>query len=118
MLPECHPKSVLQTLPPESTTTCLGGADNCEPASRTCIRGNEIGDAGHQGDLSAEDEIARAKAQVSQLHTCRKQKSSFEVGLGERRATSEVEMIWLPNLYTVTEHGQMIIPMHIQKCEF
>ena len=72
--------------------------------------------------LSAEDEIARAKEQAH-APTGRKRKrlsskSLLTVEYGEGRATREVEIIWWPNLYTFTEHGQMIIRMYIEKCDF
>ena len=84
------------------------------------LEGNEI--SSNQGDLSAEDEIARTKARVHIPAGKKKRrpssKSLLQVGLGEGRATREVEIIWWPNVYTVTEHGQMIIRMYIQKCDF
>lgn len=84
------------------------------------FEGNEI--CSNQGDLFAEDEIARAKARVHTPAGKKKRrpssKSLLQVGLGEGRATREVEIIWWPNVYTVTEHGQMIIRMYIQKCDF
>ena len=84
------------------------------------FEGNEISSS--QGDLSAEDEIARAKARVHTPAEKKKRrpssKSLLQVGLGEGRATREVEIIWWPNVYTVTEHGQMIIRMYVQKCDF
>lgn len=83
------------------------------------FEGNEI--CSNQGDLCAEDEIARAKARVHTPAGKKKRPSSkslLQVGLGEGRATREVEIIWWPNVYTVTEHGQMIIRMYIQKCDF
>ena len=58
---------------------------------------NKISDAGHQGDLSAEDEIARAKARVyTPTGNERRRpslKSSLQVGLGRGRTTWEVEII-------------------------
>ena len=77
------------------------------------FEGNGITDACHEGDLSAEYEIARAKARVYTPAGNKRRrpssKSLLQVGLGEGRATREVEIIWWPNLYTVTAYGQMII---------
>ena len=68
------------------------------PHRELLFEGNEINDVGHQGDLSAEDEIARAKAwaytPVGNKRRGSPLKSSLQVGLGERRATMEVEIIW------------------------
>lgn len=92
------------------------------PHRELLFEGNEISNAGHEGNLSAEDEIARAKARMYTPAGNKRRrpssKSSLQVGLGEGRATREVEIIWWPNLYTVTEHGQMIIRMYIHKCDF
>lgn len=83
--------------------------------------GNKICD-GNAGTLSAEEEIARAKAQVyTPVDNERKRpssKSTLTVGYGEGRATREVEIIWWPSLYAYSEHGQMIVRMYIQKCDF
>ena len=38
MLPECHSKSILQTVPLGATSTCLGGATTREPAATTPSR--------------------------------------------------------------------------------
>ena len=72
--------------------------------------------------LSAEDEIARAKEQAY-VPADRKRKrlsskSLLAVGYGKGHATREVEIIWWPNLYTFSEHGQMIIRMYVEKCDF
>ena len=74
-----------------------------------------------QAELSAEEEIRRVKQRVHASGQKRKRpssKSSLIVGYGEGRATREVELIWWPNLYTLTEHGQMILRMYIEKCNF
>lgn len=71
--------------------------------------------------LSAEEEIARAKQRAhvpSQQRKRPSSKSTLVVGLGEGRATREIELIWWPDLYTLTEHGQMVIRMFVEKCEF
>ena len=82
--------------------------------------GNESEDS--PVSLSAEDEIARAKERAyTPAGKKRKRlssKSVFTVGYGEGRATREVEIIWWPNLYTFTEHGQMTVRMYIEKCDF
>ena len=54
---------------------------------------NKISDAGQQGDLSEEDEIARAKARVYTPAGNETLKSSLQGRLGEGRATREVEII-------------------------
>ena len=68
------------------------------PHRELLFEGNEINDVGHQGDLSAEDEIARAKAWVYTPAGNKRRgsplKSSLQVGLGERRGTMKVEIIW------------------------
>lgn len=71
--------------------------------------------------LSAEEEILRAKERAHIPRQQRKRpssKSTLVVGLGEGRATQEIELIWWPDLYTFTEHGQMVIRMFVEKCEF
>lgn len=71
--------------------------------------------------ISAEEEIARAKQRAHVPGNKRKRpssKSSLVVGYGEGHATREIEIIWWPNLYTYTEHGQMVIRMYIEKCNF
>ena len=84
--------------------------------------GNEMceEEEGEEG-LSAEEEIKRAKQRVyvpGQKMKRPSSKSSLIVGYGEGRATREVELIWWPNLYTLTEHGQMVLRMYIEKCNF
>ena len=117
MLPECHSKSILQTVPLGATSKCFGGATTLSLQRQLLFEGNEI--SSNQGDLSAEDEIARAKARVHTPARKKKRrpssKSLLQVGLGEGRATRKVEIIWWPNVYTVTEHGQMIIRMYIYR---
>ena len=44
-------------------------------------------------------------------------KSVLVVGIGEGRSTREIELIWWPNMYTVTKHDQMTVPMFIEKCD-
>ncbi|KAJ7373273.1 hypothetical protein OS493_012862 [Desmophyllum pertusum] len=71
--------------------------------------------------LFAEEEIARAKQRAhvpSQRRKRPSSKSTLVVGLGEGRATREIELIWWPDLYTLIEHGQMVIRMFAEKCEF
>lgn len=62
-----------------------------------------------QTALTAEEEIAKAKSLA--YHKEGGQRSSFKsvlfVGLGNGRATREVEIIWWPELYS-TSHGQII----------
>ena len=70
--------------------------------------------------LSAEEEIARAKARVN-VGQKRKRPSSkytLTVGYGEGGATREIELIWWPDLYSLTQHGKMVLRMSIEKCEF
>ena len=70
------------------------------PHREVLFEGNGISDARHQGYLSAEDEIARAiaKARVYTPGGNKRRgpplKSSLQVGLGERCAAREVEIIW------------------------
>ena len=71
--------------------------------------------------LSAEEEILRAKQRAHIPAGQRKRpssKSTLVIGLGEGRATREIELIWWPDLYMLTEHGQMVIRMFVEKCEF
>ena len=70
--------------------------------------------------LTAEGEIARAKQSVYRLENRRRpsSKSLLVVGLGEGQATREVEIIWWPELYRWTRHGQMTVRFFIQNCEF
>ena len=81
--------------------------------------GNE--ECERQDELTAEEEIKRAKRQVYVPGYKRKRPSSKSlliVGYGEGRATREAELIWWPHLYTATAHGQMVLRMYIEKCEF
>jgi len=70
--------------------------------------------------LSVEEEIERAKQQSREgLRRKRSSsKSSLIVGYGEGRATREIELIWWPNLYRLTNHGRLVIRIYISKCEF
>lgn len=71
--------------------------------------------------LTAEEEIQRAKQRAHTPGQKRKRpssKSCLVVGLGEGQATWEIELIWWPDLYPVTEHGQLVVCMFIEKCEF
>lgn len=71
--------------------------------------------------LSAEEEIQRAKQMAHAPATKRKRpssKTSLIVGYGEGRATRELEVIWWPDLYNLSEHGQMVIRFFLKKCEF
>ena len=70
--------------------------------------------------LSAEEEILRANDRAyAPLQSNRpSSKSSLIVGYGEGRATREIEIIWGPGLYTYTKHGQLVVRMFIEKCEF
>ena len=85
--------------------------------------GNEMCEEEEQEEegLSAEEEIKRAKQRVYVPGQKRKRpssKSSLIVGYGKGRATREVELIWWPQLYTLTEHGQMVLRLYIEKCNF
>ena len=70
--------------------------------------------------LSAEEEIARAKARVNagQKRKWPSSKSTLTVGYEEGRATREIEFIWWSDLYSLTQHGKMVLRMFIEKCEF
>ena len=71
--------------------------------------------------LSAEEEILRAKQRAHVLGRKSKRpssKTSLIVGYGEGRATREIEIIWWPDLYSMSEHGQMVIRIFLEKCEF
>ena len=71
-------------------------------------------------DGTADEEIARAKQRAYQLRQGRRpsSKSILVVGRGEGRSTREVEVIWWPNLYALTNHGQMTLRFFIEKCDF
>lgn len=71
--------------------------------------------------LSAKQEILRAKQRVHIAGANRRRpssKSSLIVGYGEGRATREIELIWWPDLYSRADHGQFVIRLFVQKCEF
>lgn len=70
--------------------------------------------------LSAEEEIARAKQRVHQRQQRKRpsSKSTLVVGPGEGRSTREIELIWWPGLYSLTDHGQLVVRMFVEKCEF
>lgn len=84
--------------------------------------GNNPADEGStNAPLSAEEEIACAKKRANEHGVKTKRlssKTSLIVGHGEGRATREVELIWWPALYTISEHGQLIIRFFLEKCEF
>ena len=84
--------------------------------------GNEVCDK-HTSTTSpsAEEEIARAKQRVHEQRQQRKRpssKSALVVGLREGRATREIERIWWPGLYSLTDHGQLVVRMFVKNCEF
>lgn len=71
--------------------------------------------------VSAEELIAQAKQRVHTTGEKRKRpssKSTLIVGYGEGRATREVEIIWWPDLYDLTDHGRLVIRFFIEKCVF
>ena len=71
--------------------------------------------------VSAEKLIAKAKQRVHTTGQKRKRpssKSTLIVGYGEGRTTREVEIIWWPDLYDLTDHGRMVIRFFIEKCVF
>ena len=69
---------------------------------------------------TADEEIARAKQRAYQPRQQRRpsSKSVLVVGRGEGRSTREVEVICWPDLYALTNHGQMTLRLFIEKCEF
>ena len=71
--------------------------------------------------LSAEEEIRRVKRSVHAPGVKRRRassKTSLIIGYGEGRATRELEVIWWPDLYQFSEHGQMVVRFFLEKCEF
>lgn len=68
----------------------------------------------------ADEEIARAKQRAYQPRQGRRpsSKSILVVGRGEGRSTREVEVIWWPDLYALTNYGQMTLRLFIEKCDF
>ena len=71
-------------------------------------------------DGTADDEIARAKPRAYQLRQGRRPSSKFVVVVrrGEGRSTREVEVILWPDLYPLTKHGEIILRLFIEKCDF
>lgn len=69
---------------------------------------------------TADEEIARAKQRAYQPRQQERpsSKSVLVVGRGEGSSTREVEVIWWPDLYALTNHGQMTLRLFIEKCEF
>ena len=69
---------------------------------------------------TADEEIARAKQRAYQPRQQGRpsSKSVLAVGRGEGRSTREMEVIWWPDLYALTNHGQMALRLFIEKCEF
>lgn len=67
-----------------------------------------------------DEEIARAKQRAYQPTQGRRpsSKSVLVVGRGEGRSTREVEVIWWPELYALTNHGQISLRLFIEKCDF
>jgi hypothetical protein len=68
--------------------------------------------------VSAEELISQAKQRAYTTGEKRKRpsskstKSTFPCG----RATREVEIIWWPDLYDLTDHGRLVIRIFIEKC--
>lgn len=64
-------------------------------------------------------QIAKQKANISRrLRKRASSKSCLIVGYGKGRSTRELELIWWPNLYSVTKHGRLIIRFYVDKCDF
>lgn len=71
--------------------------------------------------VAAEEEILRAKQRAHVPARESKQpssKTSLIVGCGGGRVTREIELIWWPDLYSMSEHGQMVLRFFLEKCEF
>jgi len=71
--------------------------------------------------LSAEEEILRAKQRVHVPVRKRKRpssKTSLIIGYGEGKATREIELIWWPDLYHMSEHGQMVVRFFLENVNF
>ena len=107
---------------PERLYLSLQEQDLVELKTEVLFAGNTpIENAGSpsQTALTAEEEITKVKSLAYLKHGVQKPsfKSVLLVGLGKGRATREAEIIWWPKLYS-TSHGQMIIRLFIEKCEF
>lgn len=107
---------------PERLYLSLQEQDLVELKTEALFAGNtqiESARSSSQSSLTTEEEIAKAKSLA--YHKERGQRPSFKsvllVGLGNGRATREIEIIWWPELYS-TNHGQMTIRIFIEKCEF
>ena len=68
-------------------------------------------------EASIEDRIqaAKLKAQNRSQKETPTSISEMEVGLGEGRATREIELIWWPHLYSSVEFGKLTIRFYIHK---
>ena len=82
--------------------------------------GNKQCEVSQTSAPSAQEEIllAKQRAHMPERNTQPSSKSSIVVGYGEGRATREIELIWWPDLYTYTKHGQLVLRMFIEKCGF
>ena len=71
--------------------------------------------------MTVEEELQLAKERAYRPRGQRGQassKSSLVVGYGEGRCTREVELIWWPSFYSITDFGKLIFRMFISKTEF
>ena len=73
-----------------------------------------------QVGLSALDLIRQAREKGRAERHLRKRpssKSMLVVGF-DGRTSREIEIIWWPNVYKLTQHGRLIVRMFINKCKF
>lgn len=83
--------------------------------------GNEPSQTNEPSSLTAAEEIEKAKLRARLPPQARKRpssKSTLIVGLGEGRATREIELIWWPDLYSISQYGRLVVRMYIEKCDF
>lgn len=107
---------------PERLYLSLQEQDLVELKTEALFAGNtqlEGAGSSSQSSMTAEEKIAKAKSLAYRKQGGHRPsfKSLLLVGLGNGRATREVEIIWWPELYS-TSHGQMTSRIFIEKCEF
>lgn len=71
-------------------------------------------------ELSPQEYVAMATRRAAipvQLRKRVTSKATIVVGFGEGRATREMELIWWPDIFSVTNYGHLVIRLYISKCD-
>ena len=73
----------------------------------------------HEKELSPEEYVLMATRRAAIPIQFRKRvtsKATIVLGVGEGRATREVELIWWPEIFTMTNYGHLVLRLFISKC--